>query len=99
MARQLLSADQRQALAEALLLWRYVGHMDTGAAKLSLVPDTASETRAYLALDLAKRIGVKTEYLRVLWATDVLSVSVRNLDRLPTASRKGVGGRRKKVRP
>lgn len=71
-----LSPGDRLFLAEALLLRRYVGHL----AKRGQPPDTASEAHAYIALKLAKRLGVFSEYWQVMQQTDVLSVAVRNLD-------------------
>jgi hypothetical protein len=77
-----LSADDRQFLAEALLVRRYVGHtLDTFAGGQSY----ESEAQAHVALQLAKRLGVFKEYWDTMQRTDVLSIRVRNLD----APRKG----------
>lgn len=84
-----LTPDEEQILGEALLLWRYVGHrlVNNGG------PNCNSETRAHLAMRLAKRLGLFVPYWRLMQAEDVLSVTVRNLD---TEPRRHGGGRPKK---
>lgn len=84
-----LAPDDRQFLAEALLLRGYVGHELAHG-----VPDCASEVQAHLALKLAKLLGIKDEYWAVMQRTDVLSIAVRNLDDPPKRT-----GRRKKLSP
>lgn len=81
-----LTDDDRQILAEALLLWRYVNHTPQ-------VPPE-SEARTYLALKLAKRLGLADEYFATLTRTDVLSIAVKNLDAPPRH-----GGGRKRNAP
>lgn len=75
-----LTAEDRLFIAEALLLRRYVGHdlKSSGGG-----PSCQSEAQAHIALKLAKRLGVFDEYWRVMQATDVLSIAVKNLDQPP----------------
>jgi hypothetical protein len=86
-----LTPEDEQILAEALLLWRYVGHRLPGKGG----PDCNSEARAHLALQLAKRLRVFAGYWQLMQAADVLSIRVVNLDAPP----KQRGGRRKKASP
>jgi hypothetical protein len=66
----------REEIALALLVWRYVGHVVTEAAT---VPDRSFD-RTQRALRLAKLVGVKDEYLRTMFELPVLTVKVKELE-------------------
>lgn len=63
-------------LALAILLWRYVGHRLTGSGHRRSSPSMESERRAYKALEMAKKLGVKDEYLKVVFDKPILVVKV-----------------------
>jgi len=85
--KKALTADDRRFVAEALLLRRYLGHV----LKRGALTGNTSEAQAYRTLELAKELGVKGEYLRVMFDTDVLSITVKNLDApLDRSNRRGV---------
>lgn len=71
-----LTPDERRQLAEALLAWRYLNH--GFRSKGGIV--TESDYRCYAALGLAKALGVRDEYLRLVFEHPVLTVTVREYD-------------------
>lgn len=72
-----LTPDERRCLAEALLTWRYLNH---GFASRGGIVTEESERRAYAALRIAKALGVRDEYLTLVFEHPVLRVSVLEYD-------------------
>lgn len=74
----MLTDRDRAELAEAVLVWRYTRHLIDPAHRG--FPSIESEEAAYRAIDLAKLIGVKDEFLKLMFDHPVLSISVKNLE-------------------
>lgn len=66
----------KNELALAILLWRYVGHRLTGTGHRRSSPSMESERRAYKALKMAKELGVKDEYLKAVFSKPVVVVKM-----------------------
>lgn len=70
-----LTTEDRADVAFALLVWRYVDHF---RGRQTVTPESVA--RQNRALALAKKIGIKDDYLRTVFDRPVLAVTVRDLD-------------------
>lgn len=68
-----LSDTDRADLALALVLWRYVGHRLVNG---HISPTDESLARQQRALRLAKRLGIRDEYLAAMFRVPVVNVKV-----------------------
>ena len=71
-----MSDVHKEELAQALVLWRYVGH----GFRQVLIPTAYSEWRRCEALRLAKAVGIGAEYVRELLARPVVSIEIREFE-------------------
>lgn len=66
-----MNVADRDDLAAALVLWRYLGHSESCYA----VARDGNEARTNRALKLAKLIGVRSEYLQQIFTEPVQRVT------------------------